>query len=130
MVVAITISSTLGVYVAIRKTIQYTRPPVNRLVRTGDIELVDYIEPSHPQQAYTHLDLLEPQFEINLDFSRVPSYHTIDRWNINCCLENSINLDYIWIILICFLILILIWKYIFKLNVISLKNISQLFYPC
>lgn len=112
----VTISSTLGVYVVIRKIIQYTRPPVNTLVRSGDIELVDYIEPTQPQQAYTHLDLLEPQFDTNLDYWRVPSYHTIDRWNINCCLENSINLDYIWIIFLCFLILMLFFiirKYVF-----------------
>jgi hypothetical protein len=64
----VTISSTLGVYVVIRKIIQYTRPPVNTLVRSGDIELVDYIEPTQPQQAYTHLDLLEPQFDTNLDY--------------------------------------------------------------
>jgi hypothetical protein len=121
IVVTLTISSTLGVYVAIRKTIQYTRPPVNTLVRSGDIELIDYIEPTHPQQIYNYPDLLEPQFQINV-YERVPSYwsgtppsyQTIDRWNINSCLENSINLDYIWIILVLSVIFILIWKYWFK----------------
>ena len=100
----VTVCSTLGVYVIIRKVIQYTRPPVNTLTRSGDIELVDYIEPTQPQQVFSYPDLLDPGYPT---YDRVPSYHTVDRWNINCCLENSINLDYFWIILICFLILML-----------------------
>jgi hypothetical protein len=71
LVVTVTISSTLGVYVLIRKTIQYTRPPVNTLVRSGDIELVDYIEPTHPQQVFTYPDLLDPGYPT---YDRVPSY--------------------------------------------------------
>jgi hypothetical protein len=71
IVVTLSICSTLGVYVVIRKTIQYTRPPVNTLTRSGDIELVDYIEPTQPQQIHNYPDLLEPQFLI---YDRVPSY--------------------------------------------------------
>jgi hypothetical protein len=71
IVVTLTISSTLGVYVLIRKTIQYTRPPVNTLTRSGDIELVDYIEPTQPGQIYNYPDLFAPQFP---SYNRVPSY--------------------------------------------------------
>jgi hypothetical protein len=126
IVVTLTICSTLGVYVAIRKTIQYTRPPVNTLVRSGDIELVDYIEPTQPQQIYNYPDLLEPQFPIYeriinyaSDYGRVPSYwsgtppsyQTIDRLNINSCLENSINPDFIlWLIFVLILIIIIIFR--------------------
>jgi hypothetical protein len=117
IVVTATICSTLGVYVAIRKTFQYTRPPENTLVRSGDIELVDYIEPTRPQQIYNYPDLLEPQL---LTYDRVPSYHTVDRWYIYSCLENSINLDYIWIFSLCFLILILFWKFRMKIYFIYL----------
>jgi hypothetical protein len=62
IVLTLTVISTFGVFVAIRKTIQYTRPPVNTLVRSGDIELIDYIEPTHPHQVYSYPDLLTPQF--------------------------------------------------------------------
>jgi hypothetical protein len=79
IVVTVTICSTLGIYVTIRKIIQYTRPPVNTLVRSGDIQLVDYIEPT--QQIYNYPDLLEPQFPIYeriinyaSDNGRLPSY--------------------------------------------------------
>jgi hypothetical protein len=42
----------------------------------------------------------------------LPSYQTVDR-NINCCLENNINLHFIlWLILI--LTLIIAIKYILK----------------
>jgi hypothetical protein len=71
--------------------------------------------------------LLEPQFLI---YDRVPSYwsgtppsyHTVDRWNIYSCLESSINLDYIWIFCVFFLILILIWK--FRMKIYFLKTDS------
>jgi hypothetical protein len=56
LVVTGSIASTLGVYVAIRKIIQYTRPPVNTLVRHGDIQL-DYIEPTRPGHTYQPVDL-------------------------------------------------------------------------
>jgi hypothetical protein len=101
IVVTATICSTLGVFVVVRKTIQYTRRPVNTLVRSGDIELVDYIEPTLPQQVFNYPDLLEPQYA---RYERLPSYHTVDvlpshyladRGYIYSYLENSINLDYI-----------------------------------
>jgi hypothetical protein len=87
--VTLFISSTIGVYAALKYINVHTNPPMNTLLRSrGDIEL-QYIEPSRdnnldllqPQQVYTcervpctseatyntsesihnHLDLLEPQ---------------------------------------------------------------------
>jgi hypothetical protein len=76
IVVTLTISSTLGVYAAIRVINQHTRPHVNTLVRSGDIELVDYIEPST-----NYPDLLQPQqiYYYERVHSMPPSYHTVDR---------------------------------------------------
>lgn len=56
-----------------------TRPPVNTLVRPGDIEL-DYIEPTLPGHTYQPIDLENTHF-INLESisnwrDRVPSYFT------------------------------------------------------
>lgn len=114
------ISSTLGVIAAINIINKHTRPPVNTLVRSGDIELVDFIEPTQPQQVYNYTDLLGQQFQSWWRISDYngtlpsywsgtpPSYQTTDRININCCLENSINLDFILLLLILFFILILI----------------------
>lgn len=95
--VTLTISVPLGVIAAVKLINQYTRPPVNTLTRSGDIELVDYIEPTRPQQIYNYPDLLGSQITT---YERLPSYHTVDRGYINCCLENAINLDFIlWLIL-------------------------------
>jgi hypothetical protein len=43
IVVTLTFASTFGVYAAIRVINRHTRPPVNTLVRSGDIEL-DHIQ--------------------------------------------------------------------------------------
>jgi len=104
-------ASTVGTYVAIRKIKQYTRPPVNTLQRRGDIEL-NYIEPTQPPQAYSPMDLLEPEFQTNY-YDRVPSYRsgTLPSYqsiDINCCLENSINLDFIlWLMLVLTIIILI-----------------------
>ena len=82
----------LGTFITIKTINKLTRPPVNVLNRSGDIELVDYIEPTRPQEIYNY-DLLQPTYERVV--SMPPSYHTVDRFNVNCCLENSINLDLI-----------------------------------
>ena len=78
---------------------------------------MDYIEPTRPQQIFNYPDLLEStheRFSNSVGYGRVPSmppsYHTVDRWNINSCLENSINLEFILIIFILCFFLILIWK--------------------
>ena len=52
IITIITFSSTAGIYVAVKKIKQYTRAPENVLTRRGDIELVDYNEPTQPLQAY------------------------------------------------------------------------------
>src|SRR5882757_5671304 len=67
-------ASTFGVYAVIKIINRVTRPPVNSLIRSGDIELVnyieptnslvrtqdielvDYIEPTQPQQIYNYPD--------------------------------------------------------------------------
>jgi hypothetical protein len=124
IVVTLTISSTLGVYVAIRKINHYTRPPVNTLHRSGDIEIVDYIEPSQPIHAYhpfeinnfqfptyERIPMYPPSYETGVIPSyrsgTLPTYQSMEGININCCLENNINLEIILLvfIFICFLIL-------------------------
>lgn len=120
IVVTLTFSSTVGVYAAIRYTNLHTRPPVNTLQRSGDIELVDYIEPTRPQQIFNYPDLLESHGRFSYyydrisDYGRVPSYRTgtppiyqsVDRLNIICPLEDYINLDYILILILsCFIFL-------------------------
>jgi hypothetical protein len=95
--VTLTLVSTLGVFAAIRVVNQYTRAPENTLVRSGDIELGDYIEPTQPTQVYQYPDLIQPMY--NRDSFLPPSYHTIDRWYINSWLESEINLDYIFILI-------------------------------
>ena len=108
ILVTATICSTLGVFVAIRKIKQYTKPPVNTLERRGDIELVEYIEPTQPQQIYQYPDLTEGQpFQWHIyqrpptyNSGTLPYYQSTDILNINSCLENSINIDFIFIIFI------------------------------
>ena len=47
------LSSTVGVWVLVRKISQYTPTPHNVLMRSGgDIELTDYIEPAQPLPIY------------------------------------------------------------------------------
>lgn len=52
----------LGTFTTIKCIKKLTRVPVNTLVRSGDIEMVDYIEPSQPTHAYYPLDLSNSQF--------------------------------------------------------------------
>jgi|HubBroStandDraft_2_1064218.scaffolds.fasta_scaffold59268_2 hypothetical protein len=119
----------IGVCVAIREVNRYARPVENVLTRRGDLELVDIIEPTRPQQIYNYPDLLTPEFttyerisnrvqsywsgdppsyqtRIPSSYQTLPSYHT----NINSCLENAINLDFIlWFILFFMVILLIIY---------------------
>lgn len=119
-------AATFGVFVAIRRINYYTTTPVNTLVRRGDIELGDYIEPVRGQQTYNYTDLLaqpSPIHERIHDYGRVPSYFSggnppsyysyqpIDRWNINSSLEDSINPDYILISFILGVLFIILVKY-------------------
>jgi hypothetical protein len=131
----------MGACVAIREVNRYARPVENVLTRRGDIELGDIIEPTRPQQIYNYPDLLEPQFPIYERISYPPTYYTgpnppfyqsgtlpyyqsVDGININSCLENSINLDFI-LIIIAFLVLTILGVY--YLNTPSIQNIYPLF---
>jgi hypothetical protein len=118
----------LGTFVTIKTINKLMRPPINRLVRThGDIEL-NYIQPG---QTYNYPDLLEPPAPIYdriQSYSYPPSYETgvipsyrsgtlphyqsVDGININCCLEDNINLDYIFYIILFLIILLYIRKLI------------------
>ena len=114
----LTFASTVGVFAAIRYIKLHTRPPVNTLVRSGDLELIDYIEPTQPHHNYP--DLLVQQFP--RESSTPPSYHTIDRLNINSSLEDNINLDYI-LFLILFCVFLLLIRKLIILNKLNLKKI-------
>ena len=96
----------LGTFVTIKLIKKLSRAPVNTLVRSGDIELVDYIEPTRPQGIYNY-DLFQPTYE--RVGSMPPSYHTVDRWYISSWSESAINLDFL-IIFVCLIILIIIFK--------------------
>lgn len=131
------VSIPLGTFVAIKTINKIWAPPLDILRRnTGDIELVDYIQPSRPGITYYPRELLDSQFYPSYEryssaptyysgvnySSTLPSYHTVDNNIINCCLENEniINQDIIfW--LITFLIINLI------ISTINLKN-SFIFY--
>ena len=118
----------LGTFTTIKCIKKLTRVPENTLIRSGDIEL-NYIEPVHHGHVYQPIDSVNPNY-INYEaynwVDRVPSYYTgqsapsyfsggnppsynvMDRVYINSILENeNINLYFIWIIFICFLIIIL-----------------------
>jgi hypothetical protein len=73
----LTFASIFGPYVAIKLIKQYTRPPINTLQRSGDIELMDYIEPAQPQQTHYPLDLLDPAFPIYERFTAFPIYERV-----------------------------------------------------
>src|SRR5580693_6593819 len=94
------ISSTIGVYAALRYINQHTNPAMNTLTRrSGDIEL-QYIDPS----TYNNLDLLQPQQVYT--FETIPSY--FNGSNINSCLEDSMNLNYIYLFFMVVLTIIII----------------------
>jgi hypothetical protein len=126
VVATVCFASTFGVFATIRYIKLHTRPPVNTLVRSGDIELVDYIEPSRPQQIYNYPDLLESHGRFSDYYERIsnygripsqwsgtpPSYQTVDRGYINSCLENEniINSDFIFVIFMFMFFLKIFWK--------------------
>jgi hypothetical protein len=109
---------TMGVCVAIREVNHYARSEENVLTRRGDIELGDYIEPTRPLQVHDprNLDLISPQWPTyqrvsthapsyetgaapSYQTGTLPSYQSDNRLYIYSSLEDSINLDYILIIL-------------------------------
>lgn len=113
----------LVVFVAIKTINKLMRPPVNTLIRSGDIELVDYVQPSQPLNTYYPRELLDSQFyPIYERFSAaptyysgvnksLPSYHTVDSNIINCCLENEnvINQIISWLIIFLLIRLVVLW---------------------
>ena len=103
----------LGTFTTIKCIKKLTRVPENTLYRRNDIELVDYIVPSQPVNAYHPLDNFEYPTHVNIP-SYPPSYRTVEI--INSSLENSINIEFISLIFIfiCFLILWKIKKYLLK----------------
>jgi hypothetical protein len=117
IVVTLGLSSTLGVYAAIRYINLHTRPPVNTLVRSGDIELVDYIEPTHVRDIDLSSLPQFPQVMVNnplpIRWEHPPRYSQLTNNFINSSFENSINLDFIWIILL-FLVLLIGLVYLNK----------------
>jgi len=120
----------LGTFITIKTINKLSRPPVNALNReTGDIELINYIEPSQPDNAYYPIDLVNNQFPVlerisyaptyytgsNPPFYRsgtLPYYQTVDGININSCLENEniILLNSYFIFLIIMFLVIIFWK--------------------
>jgi hypothetical protein len=136
------ISVPLFTFVTIKTINKLTRPQVNSLIRTrGDIEL-DYINPVQPDQVYQPLDMPNPNY-INWSdrvpsfytgryppsyFSggNPPSFHTNDRSLINCCLEDNINLDYIFYIILFCVFLLLVRKLIISNQLITVKIIILL----
>jgi hypothetical protein len=96
----------LGTFITIKTIKKLTRPPVNALNRTADIELVDYIEPSQPLNTFypNQIDLVNNQFSVLERISYAPTYYTgsnppfyqsgtLPRYQsvetINCMLEND-----------------------------------------
>lgn len=146
----------LATFTTIKLIHKLSRPPVNTLVRSGDIELVDVVQPTQPHPIYNQIDLEGfeyPRFHRISDYSyyydriqsgipptyqsgtpptynsyqsgTLPSYQSIDRFNINCSLENAINLDYVlWLILFLILVL-LIWKLLLSYFNLNFKEFNS-----
>lgn len=123
MCIIVFIAVPLGTFTTIKCIKKLTRVPENTLIRSGDIELVDFIEPTRPQQTY---DLLGQHFPIYDRFQSyppsyetgvipsyrsgtLPTYQSIEGININCCLENNINLEIILLVFI-FLCFLILWR--------------------
>jgi len=96
----------LGTFITIKTINKLSRPPVNALNRTADIELVDYIEPLQPLNTYypNQIDLENNLFPVLERISYPPTYYTGSNppfygsgtlpyyqsyETINCTLEND-----------------------------------------
>jgi hypothetical protein len=123
----------VGTFTAIKTVKKLTRPVSNTLVRHGDIELGDYIQPI--QDYPDLLDSPTPIFDRVAIYDRVPSYwsgvppyqsgtlpyyQSYDRLQLNSCLENEnfINLYFIWIIFIFILIIIFKMKSLYAMSIL------------
>lgn len=128
--------SIFGTIAVILKIHQYTRPPVNLLVRSNrDIELIDYTEPTYPIRTfqrdncdlneYLRISDLAPSYESEI----LPSYHTTDRLFINSIFENIYNFKYIlFIILLIFIISIINYFLSRRLKILSRLLIINLIF--
>jgi uncharacterized protein YneF (UPF0154 family) len=122
----------LGTFITIKTINKLSRPPVNTLVRSGDIELVDYIDPAQP--SYNYPDLLEstygritslaPTYQTGVLPSyrsgTLPYYQSVDGF-INCPLELhlwDLTLLLIYLYIIGFIITI---KYFKKMELYNLS---------
>lgn len=116
----ISVASTAGIYVVVRKIIQSTPTPQNILTRRGDIELGNLTEPTQPLQTYYPSEWLRevsscpPSYNMesvneNMVIGYIPS-HQAEIIYINCCLENENNFIIILIILIIIISLFIMLK--------------------
>lgn len=129
IVIGVSLASTAGVYVSIKKIIQYTSTPVNTLTRRGDIELNDFMEPHFPEQVHYDMRFERISSGPTSQVSNITNYPNSDIWvdphspdgdvlneywfNINSCLEN-VNHDFIHfmiLLLILIMAIIIIFKY-------------------
>ena len=111
------VSIPLGMIVAIKCIRKTTLPPENVLRGDrSDIELIDYIAPTQPQQIYNPRD-----FEIGSGTYEC-IYQDVDRYNITCWLENEniISLELILLIIL-FIIFSLFFIIFIKKEIISNK---------
>ena len=96
---------------------------MNTLVRSGDIELVDYIEPVQPPHSYQPKDLENLNYEPYNCYDRASSFNMWGNpptynsdplpsfdgiYRINCPLEDYINQDLILIFLFLLMIIIIL----------------------
>jgi hypothetical protein len=117
----------LGTFTAFKTINKLMRPPVNTLVRSGDIEL-DYIEPTRPGYSYQPIDWVN--YEPYNWSDRVPTYYSGqpapsyfsggnppsfnsgNGFYINSCLENEniFNSYFTFLIFIILILTIIFWK--------------------
>jgi hypothetical protein len=121
----------VGTFTTIKCIKKLTRVPENTLYRRNDIELVDYIEPSQPLNAYypNQIDLVNNQFPVLERISYPPTYYTgsnphfyqsgtlpyyqsVDGININSGLENEniFNSFFTFFIFIILFLVRIFWK--------------------
>jgi len=77
--ILIFIAVPVGTFVTIKTINKLSTPPVNTLTRNrGDIELIDYIEPSQPAYTYhpNQFDLENNLFPVLERISYPPTYYT------------------------------------------------------
>lgn len=133
------ISVPLGTFITIKTIKKLSSPSVNTLRRSGDIELGDIIESNRNVRTQDYPDLLVEPSQIYDRFSGVPpsystgyppSYNYLDRYFINSFLENNINLNFIfWLIIISILVILILkilqWYLNKEERIVFTKGISS-----